>query len=74
MKITQQGPGDPATWPAYSGHPNDPRAEDESDDIASRRLGIECAIADLKRAEEALDAGDVAAADKALAAAKAWLE
>lgn len=22
---TMPGPGDPATWPAYSGHPNDPR-------------------------------------------------
>jgi hypothetical protein len=20
------GPGDPQTWPAYAGHPNDPRA------------------------------------------------
>jgi len=24
-KITDLGPGDEATWPAYSGHPNDPR-------------------------------------------------
>ena len=25
------GPGDAATWPAYSGHPNDPRAPDDND-------------------------------------------
>lgn len=24
-RITSYGPGDPETWPAYSGHPNDPR-------------------------------------------------
>ena len=24
------GPGDEATWPPYSGHPNDPRAPDDS--------------------------------------------
>ena len=24
-KITSYGPGDSETWPAYSGHPNDPR-------------------------------------------------
>jgi transposase len=23
------GPGDEVTWPAYAGHPNDPRAPDE---------------------------------------------
>ena len=25
------GPGDSATWPAYSGRPNDPRAPDDND-------------------------------------------
>jgi hypothetical protein len=34
MKIgdhNMPGPGDPETWPAYSGHHNDPRAPDEDD-------------------------------------------
>lgn len=26
QRYTQYGPGDEPTWPAYSGHPNDPRA------------------------------------------------
>jgi len=26
--ITSFGPGDPETWPAPTGHPNDPRTED----------------------------------------------
>ena len=26
---TLPGPGDEATWPAYTGHPNDPRAPDD---------------------------------------------
>ena len=26
------GPGDPATWPAYTGHPNDPRRDDLYDE------------------------------------------
>lgn len=25
MSYTMPGPGDPATWPAFAGHPNDPR-------------------------------------------------
>lgn len=28
-KLTDYGPGDPDTWPAYTGHPNDPRAPAE---------------------------------------------
>jgi hypothetical protein len=36
MNHNLPGPGDEATWPAYSGHPNDPRGplddgEDEED-------------------------------------------
>ena len=27
------GPGDEATWPAYAGHPNDPRAPDDDQDF-----------------------------------------
>ena len=25
------GPGDPATWPAFAGHPNDPRHPDDDE-------------------------------------------
>lgn len=25
MSHTMPGPGDPVTWPAFTGHPNDPR-------------------------------------------------
>jgi len=31
--ITRFGPGDPETWPPYSGHPLDPRAPEPSDQI-----------------------------------------
>ena len=27
--MTAYGPGDPATWPAYTGHANDPRNDDD---------------------------------------------
>ena len=34
-----RGPGDEATWPAFSGHPNDPRApEDDSDDTTEEAI------------------------------------
>lgn len=29
--MTLPGPGDPATWPAYTGHPNDPRNDSDDD-------------------------------------------
>ena len=32
MSYTQFGPGDSATWPAYAGHPNDPRYNGEDED------------------------------------------
>lgn len=32
--MTSLGPGDPATWPPYSGHPNDPRGDSSpADDL-----------------------------------------
>ena len=33
MKRTDYDPGDPETWPPYSGHPLDPRAPDETEGI-----------------------------------------
>ena len=27
--MTTPGPGDPETWPAHTGHPNDPRRPDD---------------------------------------------
>jgi hypothetical protein len=38
-KYTSYGYGDSATWPPYSGHPNDPRAE--YDDEAEAREAAE---------------------------------
>lgn len=32
------GPGDPETWPPYTGHPNDPRADDEEDEVEDPRI------------------------------------
>ena len=29
--MNMPGPGDPETWPACTGHPNDPRAPDDND-------------------------------------------
>lgn len=30
--ITQYGPGDEATWPACTGHPHDPRTDEDDED------------------------------------------
>ncbi len=34
-KFTEFGPGDSATWPAFAGHPNDPRATEAADEDAA---------------------------------------
>lgn len=36
MKFTDYGPGDEITWPAYRGHPNDPRAPDPDESITRK--------------------------------------
>ena len=45
------GPGDEATWPAYAGHPSDPRYDGRADD-AIERLADDMA----KSPEDVLDA------------------
>ena len=37
------GPGDEATWPAYTGHPNDPRNDDLDDDTLDAESAQEMA-------------------------------
>lgn len=46
MHYTTLGPGDPATWPAYAGHPNDPRNPDHLDIQDARDQATDEILAD----------------------------
>lgn len=65
MNAYLPGPGDESTWPTCSGHPIDPRNdEDEAiDNAAALADEIRCALA---RASEAIERRDAEAAAAAL--------
>lgn len=56
------GYGDSATWPAYSGHPNDPRVTEADEERGWIAEQIRIAEGLIGRAERALMAGDTDAA------------
>ena len=39
--MTLPGPGDPETWPAYTGHPNDPRRGSDITEVIEHMLLME---------------------------------
>ena len=47
---TQYGPGDEATWPAFSGHPLDPRFDDDAYELEAQ-LAYEAASAEIDSAD-----------------------
>ena len=71
-KFTEFGVGDAPTWPAYAGHPQDPRAplpdEDPTMDAINYVRGF------LTIAEVAAKKGDLAKARQALIEARMSLE
>ena len=68
-----RGPGDEATWPAFAGHPHDPRTpEDDSDDTTAELIAeVRCFLV---VAELAAKRGEMVKAREALIEAKLSIE
>lgn len=68
-----RGPGDEATWPAFSGHPHDPRTpDDDSDDTTAESIAdVRCFLV---AAELAAMRGELDKAREALLEAKLSIE
>ena len=64
-----RGPGDEATWPAFSGHPHDPRTpDDDSDDTTAEAINMVRALVVSAAASEVC--GDRTMAEKKMIAAR----
>ena len=75
-KFTEFGMGDSATWPAYAGHPNDPRTPDSGDfdDVDQCQDLIAKIRNEIDMAETALFLRDLEKSRKALEEAMLALE
>jgi hypothetical protein len=65
MSTTTYGYGDEATWPACTGHPNDPRTEVDEDDDAPEAREENDFDRRMREREERNDWLDDCAADRA---------
>lgn len=72
-KFTEFGVGDAPTWPAYAGHPHDPRALIDDDEDTTLDV-ISDVRSFLATAEVAASKGDLAKARQALIEARLSLE
>ena len=71
-KFTEFGAGDAPTWPAYAGHPHDPRAPIDDDDPTLDVINDVRGF--LAMAEVAANKGDLGKARQALIEARLSLE
>lgn len=71
-RFTNLGPGDEQTWGAPSGHPNDPRTEDD-DEAEGMLCDMEEAADLMKKAQRAIRMGDKLAARSLMTEAAGWL-
>jgi hypothetical protein len=71
-KMIDYGPGDEQTWGSPTGHPNDPRTEDD-DEAEGMLLDMEEATELMAMARDAIRMGDMLAARSIMYEAAGWL-